>query len=505
VSERKMIQQAFKFALDPTPAQRRRFTSHAGAARYAYNWGITVIAEARKEWAAEKAAGVDKPTTEIPNHFGLCKRWTAYKDDPASGLHWVAENYSGTYQAALRDAAAAWKAHTDSRNGRRKGRTVGRPRYKSRHHSSPAFQVHGTGLQVADQRHIKLPKIGLVRTHEKTKKLQRLLRRGTAACVACGGYGRQFIAASDGSIEVTSCGSCKGAGTVTHTRIVRGTVSCTPAGRWFISLTVETLREHRIHRDGTPKPSARQRRGGTVGIDWGVRDIATLSTGEVFANPRYLAAALHKLRRAQQDLARKADGSKKRGKARLRVAKLHGRVAALREDALEKWTTHLVHGHATIAVEGWDVRDAMHRGSTDIPRKARRTRNRALADTGIGMARWMIEHKAAWYGARVVITGHHEPTGRTCSACGQVRDKPVPPADETFSCPSCGHTSDRRINTARVLARTARNDAQSSGESKNARGGDVRPGAPRRDGRSPAKREARPRSDGRGKTGTPDP
>src|SRR5690606_536928 len=81
--------------------------------------------------------------------------------------------------------------------------------------------------------------------------------------------------------------------------------------------------------------------------------------------------------------------------------------------------------------------------------------------------------------------------------------------EELFACPSCGWCGDRRLNTARVLAQVARgdivSDASSGGESLNARGGDVRPGALRRGGRSPVKREARARPKSRGEAGTPGP
>src|SRR5690606_8335428 len=122
---------------------------------------------------------------------------------------------------------------------------------------------------------------------------------------------------------------------------------------------------------------------------------------------------------------------------------------------------------------------------------------------------WQLKSKSAWYGATVVVADPHAPTGRTCSRCGQVRAKPVPPVEELFACPSCGWCGDRRLNTARVLAQVARGDiafdASSGGESLNARGGDVRPGALRRGGRSPVKREARAWLKSRGETGSPGP
>src|SRR5216110_1334108 len=110
------VTQAYKFALDPTPRQQRMFCSHAGGARFAYNWGLSTIAQALDAYGEEKAAGVEKQATKFPGHFDLCKAWTAHKDahrdipdDRGRTLAWVADNFVGTYQAALRDAATAWK------------------------------------------------------------------------------------------------------------------------------------------------------------------------------------------------------------------------------------------------------------------------------------------------------------------------------------------------------------------------------------------------------------
>ena len=504
--ETRMIQQTYKFALDPTPAQVRAFTSHAGGARYAYNWGLATYAAALDARQAEKDAGAE-PTTKVPGHFDLCKAWTAWKDtaewtdrdtgEVSQGVPWVANNFVGTYQAALRDAHGAWQKFWDSRTGKRAGRRVGRPRFKSKHKSRKAFQVHGITLQIADAHHVKLPKIGAVKTHESTRKLLRRLRKPDAACPMCSATGTV-----PGKDAPKKCPSCKGARLVPAARLVRGTVSRHSDGRWYIALTVELLREVRTG------PSERQRKGGTVGVDLGVRSLVVTSQGEVVGHPRHLEAALGKLAAAQRDLARCAKGSKRRAKAADRVARLHARVGYLRTDATHKLTSRLVHSHERIGVEGWDVQQTMQHGSADAPKRVRTQRNRILADANLGEIRWQLQSKAVWYGATVVVADKHAATGRTCSACGAERANPVPLAHEEFRCPACGWVGDRRVNTARVLeavARQAGNDASSAGESLNARGGDVRPGARERGRRSPVKREARARPPGWGETGSPGP
>lgn len=150
-----VIQAAYKFALDPTPTQQVMMKSHAGGARYVYNWAVATVSDALNERKAQVEAGIE-PTVELPTHFGLCKTWTELKDRyavepiPETGrnLGWVGNNSSGTYQAAIRDAHGAWQKMFDSRAGRRAGRAMGRPRWKKKGRSPDRFQVHGETLNV---------------------------------------------------------------------------------------------------------------------------------------------------------------------------------------------------------------------------------------------------------------------------------------------------------------------------------------------------------------------
>lgn len=503
----RIVQQAFVFALDPTPAQERALASHVGGARFAYNWGLARVAEALDAYTEEKAAGVAKPTTRIPGHFDLCKAWTVWKDtaewtdrhtgEVTAGVPWVGRNFSGTYQAALRDAAGAWKRFFDSRSGKLGGRRVGRPRFKRKGRAREAFQVHGGTLRVVGAKHIKVPVVGAIHTHESTRKLGRLFRKDDVTCPECRGPG---VVSAAKAGETKKCAPCKGTGAVPFARLVRGTISRDSSGRWQIALTVERIREVRT------APSARQRQGGTVGVDFGVRDLATLSSGETLPNPRPLEGVLRRLGAAQRALSRCAPGSGRRARAQRKVGRLHARARNLRADSIAKATSSLVHRHAVIAVEGWDVQQTAQRGSAGLPGEVRRVRNRALADTGIGMARWQLQSRSAWYGAEVVVTDRHAPTGRTCSACGTAKDKPVPATHEEFVCSACGHRVDRRLNTARVLARLAtehKDDAPSGGESVNAHGATVRLAGPRPGQQAALKCVARSRSPGRGNTGTP--
>ena len=173
------------------------------------------------------------------------------------------------------------------------------------------FTTGAVGLPDTDRRHVKLPRIGLVRTHESTRKLARHIERGTG--------------------RVRSA-------TVTH-----------QGGRWFCSFSVEVER----HDPAPARPDS------VVGVDLGVTSLAVLSTEEVIANPRHLEVALKELRRLQRQACRRVGPdqrtrqvpSQRWRKTQARIAKLHTAVANARRDGLHQLTTRLVRKHATIVIE----------------------------------------------------------------------------------------------------------------------------------------------------------
>lgn len=500
--ETRMIQQAYRFALDPTPAQARMLASHAGAARFAFNWGNAAITGALDARQAEKEA-TGEATTKMPGHFDLCKAWTAWKDEhaadapPADGgrstnTAWVGENFSGTYQAALRDVAKAWSDFFASRSGKRGGRRVGRPRFKKRGKCRDSFQVHGSGLRMDSAVHIRLPKIGTV-TVMSDDGMHPAMRR--SRCRATRSASRHMGNRRRSRILWRALRRSDDA------RVIRASITRGADGLWWCSVTAEVPMLVRT------VPSRAQRKGGLIGADFGVREVVTLSNGVRVLNGRHLEAALTELRAAQKALSRCRKDSRRREKAKARVGLVHADVARLRDAALHRATTVLVRQHDVIAAEGWDVQQVMSRGGRDVPVRVRRERNRALADTGVGMARQMLVYKAERMAARVLVTDPQAMTGRTCSVCRKPRTTALPPHHELFTSDQCGHVLDRRLNTALALAGWAAQELRrgpSSAGPAQPRGGDVRPPAGRKagGGRFPVKRAASSRRS-RGETGTP--
>ena len=419
-----MVLEAVKVALDPSPTQERLLLSHAGAARFVYNAGLAHIKEALD-------AG-EKPEWSF---YSLRKWWNASKDALAvsdDGVIWWTENSKEAYSSGLEALANALSNWSKSRKGARKGRRVGFPKFKAKSKAAPRFTytTGAFGLIQGDPKALRLPKVGRVHCLEDVTE-----RVGGA-------------------------------------RVLRMTVS-KRAGRWYASLTVE--------RD-TPVAVCAPK-GGAVGIDLGVKTLATLSDGTVIANPRCLAASERRLKRAQKALSRKVKGSRRRAKARAKVARLHARVAYQRSDAMHKATTWLASTFSEICIE--DLNTA---GMVKNHRLAK-----AVSDAAFGEFRRQLDYKTARTGATLHVIDRWYPSSKTCSRCGRVKAK-LSLSERVYRCDGCGLIMDRDLNAAvNILV------AGSAPETQNAHGGTVsRGGQPGRATRvslkcEPSRRGGKPR------------
>ncbi len=163
--------QAYRFALDPTPRQRRALASHCGAARVAYNWGLALVKLRLNERQSDPMARVP---WSLPD---LRWEWNRAKQQVAP---WWAENSKEAYSSGLDGLARALKNYSDSKAGRRKGPRIGLPRPKRKGRCRDTCRFTTGPLRVeADRRHITLPRIGALKTHESTRKLARRLEQGT--------------------------------------------------------------------------------------------------------------------------------------------------------------------------------------------------------------------------------------------------------------------------------------------------------------------------------------
>lgn len=205
------------------------------------------------------------------------------------------------------------------------------------------------------------------------------------------------------------------------------TVSRDAAGRWFVSILVETAVAH--------LPAV----GQAIGVDAGIASLLTFSTGEKIANPRHEQADRERLVKAQRNLARKAKGSANREKARRRVARVHARIVDRRRDHLHKVSTRLVRENQTIVIEDLYVRGLVRN----------RHMARAITDAAWSEFRRMLEYKGSWYGRDVIAVDKWFPSSKVCSSCGALQDE-MPLKVREWTC-RCGVTHDRDVNAARNI------------------------------------------------------
>jgi putative transposase len=419
---------AYRFALDPTPAQARALASNAGAARVAFNWGLARVKANLGQREAEKSYGLADGDLTPPvswSLYALRRDWNAAKDAVAP---WWAECSKEAFNTGLDQLARALGNWDDSRHGKRKGRPVGFPRFKSKRRARPSIRFT-TGALRCETRHAVLPRIGRVKLHEDGRRLADLVAAGAARVLSV---------------------------TVRFER-----------GRWFASFTVET----EISRPAPRLPNA------VVGVDLGIKALAVLSTGEEIPNPRHLSGALRKLRRLSRTMARRQGPDRRAGRkasnrwrrASAALGKAHGRVADQRKDGLHKLTTRLTSEFGTIVLEDLNVA-----GMAKNRRLARH-----LADASFGEFRRQSEYKAGWRGGRVIVAGRWFASSKTCSGCGAVKAK-LPLSERTYLCASCGMVADRDVNAARNLAEYGNRQIAGSGsEIGNGRGADRKTGLTR--------------------------
>jgi putative transposase len=274
-----------------------------------------------------------------------------------------------------------------------------------------------------DRRHVTLPRLGTIRTHESTRKLHRRLEAGTA-------------------------------------RVLSATVR-REAGRWHVSFTCQVERA-----EGAPaRPDA------VIGVDLGITHLAVFSDDRPPAeNPRRLNAALVKLRRASRAVSRRQGPDRRTGRepsnrwlrANATRNQVHYRVTTQRRDAIHKLTTALAAEYGTVVLEDLNV--------------AGMVRNRRLArtisDAGFAEIRRQLTYKTGWNGGLLHVADRWYPSSKTCSRCWAVKPK-LPLRIRVYLCEHCGLTIDRDKNAALNLAALVKHHVAGSGtETQNGRGAD---------------------------------
>lgn len=283
-----------KVKLDPTPRQERALVSHAGAARFAYNFMLSRV----------KAALAHRVGRVGWSHYDLRREWNTWKSEVAP---WWRENSKEAYSYGMECLARALKNWLDSCRGKRKGRRTGFPHYKNKARCMRFAVTTGFRLDSADPKAVYLPRIGRIHCFENV-----IVRVG-----------------------------------VGHT--MRITLS-REAGDWYASLTVKYP-----DTEPLPVPSCMVQPEYAVGVDLGLNTFATLSDGTRVDNPRHYRKAEKKLKAANKILSRRVKGSGRWEQAKLQVQRVHQRVVNLRRELIWRTARQLATAYRHVVIEDLNV------------------------------------------------------------------------------------------------------------------------------------------------------
>jgi putative transposase len=337
----------------------------------------------------------------------LSKRLTASKKTEARA--WLGEVSSVVLQQSLRDLDTAYRNFFDGLKGKRP--RMGAPRLKSKRDNRQTIRFTANAAwRITTGGRLRLPKIGDIPVRWS-----------------------RALPSAPSTVTVT-----KDAG-----------------GRYFASFVVETDPAADLDRfeDSTA----------SVGLDLGLTHFAVLSDGRKITAPKFFRRAERKLKKAQQNLARKQKGSSNRKKAVVKVARAHARTADARRDFHHKLSTTIIRENQAVYVEDLAVKGL-----------ARTRLAKSVHDACWSAFVTMLEYKAARYGRTFAKVDRFFPSSQLCSACG-FKDGPKPLAVREWTCESCGTVHDRDINAARNIMTEGRKVAAGQAETKNGRGAQVSP------------------------------
>ena len=293
---------------------------------------------------------------------------------------WLGDVSCVPLQQSVADLDVAFKNFFNSWKGKRKGRKVGYPKFKKRTSSQSArFRVGGFSLKNGG---VYLAKIGVVNPI----------------------WSRTLPSEPSSVTVIKDC-----------------------ANRYFLSFVVEI------------QPIQSEAKNPSIGIDLGIKTFAVMSNGEKAESPSYKKLD-RKVRKLQRKLARQPKDSKRRNVTRIRIAKLHNKIADTRKDFLHKLSTKIVNENQVIVLEDLNVSGLVKN----------RKLSRAISQQGWYEFRTLCEGKSEKFGREFKVISRWEPTSQICSDCGSKWGK-IDLSIRSVLCLNCGTEQDRDENAAKNI------------------------------------------------------
>lgn len=327
-------------------------------------------------WALFKKKSAFEKKEKIPNAIDLHKELNQLKK---TELSWMYKSSKTAPQNALRDCDIAFKKFFDRCKKKIKGKK-GFPKFKSKRNEKKTFRLNGS-IKIFNKE-IKLPRLGKIKLSEEN----------------------YFP---------------------TNLKILSATIS-TKNKKWFVSVQVEVP-----ERESFPSKNE------VVGIDLGIKNLATCSDGSVYENPKALKKNLKRLKLKQKQLSKKKKGSKNYEKSKQKLAKLHYHIANIRKDCLHKTTSKIISENQVIVLEDLKVSSMMKNHCLA----------QAISDIGLYEFRRQIEYKAKWSGKKVIFADTFYPSSKLCSCCGW-KNSDLKLTDRIFECKICNLKIERDLNAS---------------------------------------------------------
>lgn len=377
---------AHKIELNPTVEQVKYLTKACAVDRFTYNWALGKYKEQLKVYQESKK------DEDRPNINKLKKEFNKVKHEQFT---WVTEV---TKCASEQSFVNLNKAFSNFFNKKLKSKF---PKFHNKDKKN-SFYISNDKFKIKKDL-IQIPKLGWVKMKEQLK----------------------FTG-----------------------NIMSGTVSLN-GNKWFISISVELaekeaevfysekLTNNPRLKDEVKVSNFKEDKSQSIGIDLGIKTAVVTSDGEEIQAPKPLKKFCKKLKRTQKALSRKIKGSKNRNKAKVKLSKLHAKIANIRKDWLHKVTKYLCVNYKTIALEDLHIKGMIKNHNLA----------KAISDVGLGMFRCFIEYKSKLTNTQVNFIDRFAPSSKTCSCCGWKNEK-LSLKDRTFICNTCNLIIDRDYNAS---------------------------------------------------------
>lgn len=325
------MEKAFRYRIFPNKKQEELIAKTFGCARFVYNYFLDMRINEYKN------------NGKSLNYNDMSKLLTQLKKE----VEWLKEPDKDSLQKSLKDLDMAYQKFFKEHSGF--------PKFKSKkdRHKSYRTSCTNNNIQYVN-RHIKLPKLGMVKLRDKQ---------------------------------------------VPQGRILNATVSQEPDGKYYCSLCCTDVDIPQYQKTNI-----------NIGIDLGIADFAIFSDGIKIENPRFYEKSEKKLAKLQRELSRKTIDGSNWNKARIKVAKLQKLISNQRTDFLHKLTTEIVKSYDIVSIEDLDVKS--------MKETENKTRNKRLGDVSWSEFRRQLTYKCKWYGKELSVIYRYFPSSQICHVCG---------------------------------------------------------------------------------------